>query len=465
MIGYSALRKAACTARRAVRTLAFLSALAFALPTVAASAETRVALVIGNSAYREQGLALANPVNDARAVAAALQRSGFQTIFNIDLDRTGMENALISFARAARSADVAMFYYSGHALQFDGVNYLTPVDFRELTDEQDLRRMIRVDEIVANLERARSLRILVLDSCRSNPLADTLKRSSSRGAYFPRGLAKIDAQGMIISYATQAGQTADDGQGLHSPYTEAFLRHIEQPEEIGTIFRDISDDVFETTRYEHGGGTAQLPELSLSLIGKYYLNGRPAVAGADPCAPAADHWHSAEAIGTVAAYEDHIARFPSCSFASLARDRIAVLRIASLSGRLPSPTTSPVLTTTAPAATALPERAAGDAAQSRNSTSNSPANFDGRWRVTSNVVQSGGCRPARAFSFSVANGRLSAPGLSGEVDLKGRVAGRYVNGGVRSFLDGQFSPEVAQGGWRADTGCSGRWTATRVTAN
>ena len=462
MIGCSALRKAARTLRRAVRSLAFLSALA--LPTAAASAETRVALVIGNSAYHEQGLALANPVNDARAVAAALQRSGFQTIVGIDLDRDGMENTLISFARAARSADVAMFYYSGHALQFEGVNYLTPVDFGELTDEQDLRRMIRVDEIVADLQRARSLRMLVLDSCRSNPLADTLKRSSSRGAFFPRGLAKIDAQGMIISYATQAGQTADDGRGLHSPYTEAFLRHIEQPEEIGTIFRDISDDVFETTGPEHGGGTAQLPELSLSLIGKYYLNGKPAVAGSDPCAPAAAHWHSAQAIGTVAAYEDHVARFPSCSFASLARDRIAVLRMASLSGPLLSPATSSVPTTTAPAATAPMQRVAGSAAQIGNSTSNSPANFDGRWRVTSNVAQSGRCRPARVFSFSVANGRLSAPGLSGEIDLKGRVAGRYVNGGARSFLDGQFSPEVAEGGWRA-TGCSGRWTATRVTAN
>lgn len=465
MIGCSALRKTAGTLRRAVRPLAFLLALAFALPTAVASAETRVALVIGNGAYHEQGLALANPVNDARAVAAALQRSGFQTTVGIDLDRAGMENALVSFARAARSADVAMFYYSGHALQFEGVNYLTPVDFRELTDEQDLRRMIRVDDIVADLQRARSLRILVLDSCRSNPLADTLKRSSSRGGFFPRGLAKIDAQGMIISYATQAGQTAEDGQGLHSPYTDAFLRHIEQPEEIGTIFRDVSDDVFETTGHEHGGGSAQLPELSLSLVGKYYLNGKPAVAGGDPCAAAADHWRSAEAIGTFAAYEDHIARFPSCSFASLARDRIAMLRITSLSGPLPPPATSPVPTTTAPAATASTQRAAGNAAQSENATSNSPANFDGRWRVTSNVVRSGRCRPARAFSFSVANGRLSAPGLSGEVDLKGRVAGRYVNGGVRSILDGQFWPEVAQGGWRADTGCSGRWTATRVTAN
>lgn len=460
MISCSALRKGARTVQRAVCSLVFFVALALSLSCSAASAETRVALVIGNGAYHGPGLALSNPVNDARAVAAALQRSGFQTMVGTDLDRAGMENALIDFARAARTADVAMFYYSGHALQFEGINYLTPIDFIKLTDEQDLHRMIRVDDIVADLQRARSLRILVLDSCRSNPLADTLKLSSSRGAFFPRGLAKVDAQGMIVSYATQAGQTADDGEGPDSPYTEAFLRHIEQPEEIGTIFRDISDDVYETTGREHLNGSAQLPELSLSLVGKYYLNGKPAVAGAgDPCAAAADHWHSTEAIGTVAAYEDHIARFPSCSFASLARDRIASLRVASLSPASPLPAVSAAPATTAPA-----QPAAGNAAQ--KATPDPRVGFDGRWRVISNTVQFGRCRSARAFSFSVADGRLSAPGLSGEVDAQGRVAGRYSNGGVRSSLDGQFSQEIAQGAWRADNfGCSGRWTATRVSAN
>lgn len=449
MIGCSALCEGVRSLRWTFCLLVFSFVLAFSLSCTAASAETRVALVIGNGAYREAGLALANPGNDAHAVAVALQRSGFQTVVGIDLDRAGMENALIDFARAARSADVAMFYYSGHALQFEGINYLTPVDFKNLTDEQDLHRMIRVDDIVADLQRARSLRILVLDSCRSNPLADTLKLSSSRGAFFPRGLAKIDAQGMIVSYATQAGQTAGDGDGPNSPYTTAFLRHIEQPEEIGTIFRDISDDVYETTGREQSDGSAQLPELSLSLVGKYYLNGKPAVAGGgDPCAAAADHWHSAEAIGTVAAYEDHIARFPSCSFAMLARDRIASFRVASLSPASPAPAPA-----TAPAATAP------------MATPNPAASFDGRWRVTSNTVQSGRCRAAPTFSFNVADGRLSAPGLSGEVDPQGHAAGRYVNGGVRSLLDGQFSQAIAQGVWRADVGCSGRWTATRVSAN
>src|SRR5262249_51269422 len=114
--------------------------LTFALQAQAL-AEGRVALVIGNGAY-QNAPRLPNPANDANDVAAALRRSGFETILATDLDRNGMDEATVNFARAARTADVALFYYSGHALQFNGVNYLAPIDAR-LTDEADLRRMTR----------------------------------------------------------------------------------------------------------------------------------------------------------------------------------------------------------------------------------------------------------------------------------------------------------------------------------
>jgi hypothetical protein len=136
-------------------------------------------------------------------------------------------------------------------------------------------------------------------------------------------------QGMIIAYATQAGRTADDGTGRNSPYTSAFLKRIEEEEEIGTIFRRISADVYQATNQK------QLPELSLSLIGEFYLRGRPPPAAAtgsetrptsiDPCSAAERHWNSAEAIGSKAALEDHLSRYPNCAFAGLARARIAAL--------------------------------------------------------------------------------------------------------------------------------------------
>jgi uncharacterized caspase-like protein len=252
--------------RRGLRSvLAVLCFIAFAAPALA---DNRVALVIGNGAYAHVPHLL-NPSHDAEDVAAALKRTGFQTIVGIDLDQAGMQEAAIQFARAARTADVALFYYSGHALQFNGANYIVPVD-AQLRDEADLRRMTRVDEVVADLQQAKNLRILVLDSCRDNPLADQLKRSigTTRSVSIGHGLAKFDSpEGMIVAYATQAGRTAEDGQGRNSPYTAAFLRNVEAKEEIGTIFRRISADVYRTTQQ------TQLPELSLSLIGEFYLNG------------------------------------------------------------------------------------------------------------------------------------------------------------------------------------------------
>jgi formylglycine-generating enzyme required for sulfatase activity len=242
-------------------------------------ADIRVALVIGNGAYQNVPR-LPNPPNDAADVAAALRRSGFDTSLAVDLDRAGMDEATIKFAKAARTADVALFYYAGHALQFGGFNYLAPVDAK-LTDESDLRRLIRVDQIVSDLQQAKNLRILILDSCRDNPLADQLRRSigTTRALPLQVGLAKIEApQGMIVAYATQSGRQATDGDGRNSPYTAAFLGHIEEQEEIGTIFRRVSSDVYEKTKHE------QLPELSLSLIGEFYLRGRPELkVPLDPC--------------------------------------------------------------------------------------------------------------------------------------------------------------------------------------
>jgi uncharacterized caspase-like protein len=183
--------------------------LILALLAAPAFADNRVALVIGNGAYQHFDH-LPNPPHDAEDVANALKQIGFQTILAVDLDQAGMQSATIQFARAARNADVAVFYYSGHAMQFAGVNYLAPID-TVLHDDADLRRMTRVDEILADLQPAKNLRILVLDSCRDNPLAEQLKRSLgvTRGINVGRGLAKMESpDGTIISYATQAGNTA-----------------------------------------------------------------------------------------------------------------------------------------------------------------------------------------------------------------------------------------------------------------
>ncbi|MET4275036.1 MULTISPECIES: caspase family protein [unclassified Bradyrhizobium] len=363
-----------------------------------ASAETRVALVIGNGAYASTAK-LPNPSHDAEDVAASLKRSGFEVLQGIDLRQADMQDLTIRFARAASKADVAMFYYSGHAMQYNGVNYLMPVD-AVLSDEADLKRFVRVDDIVNDLQQAKNLRILILDSCRDNPLADMLKRSATRAASIGRGLSKVEApRGTIVSFSTQSGQTAADGSGRNSPYTTAFLKHIEEPQEIGEVFRDISSDVYDSS------GKTQLPELSLSIIGKFYLNGPVSVTvapaapqaapRADPCAAAEAHWKAADGIGTLGAYEDHLTRFPNCIFATLAKARIEGLK---------------------------QKVALAPATGNPRSTKD----FDGNWDVTLNCPPTGKAQGfTRALSATVANGVFHADaqsqGAVNRLEIDGQV--------------------------------------------
>ena len=302
----------------------------------AANADRRVALVIGNGSYVNANQ-LPNPRNDAEDVGLALKRLGFETIVGVDLDQSKMQQMTIDFARAARESDVALFYYSGHAMQFAGVNYLMPVDAK-LTDEADLRRMTRVDEIIEDLKQAKSLRVLILDACRDNPFAEELKRSIGRARAFSlqRGLAKIDApEGVIISFSTQAGQTADDGSGRNSPYTTAFLKHIDDQDEIGSVFRRISKDVYEATAKK------QLPELSFSMIGEYYFRAPPesstpavqpeqTVSSPPTSESASEAWKAAKESESIQVLEAFIARFDGSFYAEMAKARLSELKSAAL---------------------------------------------------------------------------------------------------------------------------------------
>jgi hypothetical protein len=363
-----------------------LFSFAFVLSCSPAFADTRLALVIGNGAY-VHAPNLPNPPHDAEDVAAALKRSHFEVISGSNVNQADMQDLAIRFSRAARTADVALFYYSGHAMQFNGVNYLMPID-AELKDEADLKRFTRVDDVLNDLQQAKNLRILVLDSCRDNPLAESLRRSfgQTRGATIRQGLIKMEAPlGTIISFSTQAGQTANDGDGRNSSYTASLLKRIEEPKEIGEIFREVSTDVYEAS------GKQQLPELSLSIVGNFYLNGNvnvmvvPSQPPADPCASAETHWKSVVSVGTIAAYEDHVARFPGCAFSDLARAKIEELKKTAALAPAPMPRTEEVPTTRA---------------------------FDGNWDVTIVCSNDGKAQGyTRMVSGAVRDGKLHAEAL------------------------------------------------------
>lgn len=242
--------------------------LALLLPASAANAEKRIALVIGNSDYRNTAT-LPNPVNDSVDIATALKNVGFTVLLERNLDKHSMEEAVARFARLAQDADVALFFYAGHGMQYRGSNYLVPVDAR-LEDEFKLTfELTRLDDVLFGLERARGVKILILDACRDNPLANRLiQTASSRDVVPIHGLARIEAnRGMVIAYSTQANQVATDGTGHNSPFSAALIKEIDEPGvEIGAMFRRVAADVNGMT------GGRQLPELSVSLVGDFYLN-------------------------------------------------------------------------------------------------------------------------------------------------------------------------------------------------
>lgn len=254
--------------------LAALSGILLALLSAnAAWAERRVALVVGNSQYNDSTLVLFNPKNDAQDVAASLRNLGFEVILKIDAGKRDFDLAMAQFARLATSADTALFYFAGHALQHQGQNYLMPTD-AQLTDEISLRyQMVSLDDVRVGLGRARGVKIMILDACRNNPMVDSFNRGRTdltRNVETVRGLARIGidgAVGEVVAYATAANQVAADGSGRNSPFTAALLNRLgEAGLEIGTMFRRVAADVYERTKGQ------QRPELLISLFREYYLN-------------------------------------------------------------------------------------------------------------------------------------------------------------------------------------------------
>jgi hypothetical protein len=283
------------------------------LSTNAAWADRKVALVVGNSQYKNPSLVLLNPRNDAEDVAAVLRSLDFEVVLTVDANKRDFDLAMTQFARMATGADVAFFYYAGHALQYQGRNYLMPTD-GELEDEVSLRyQMVMVDDIRAAVERADGVKIIVLDACRNNPVVDDLRKKMagiSRNIEATRGLARIDkALGMVVAYSTAADDVAADGAGRNSPFTSALLRRLKEPGlEIGSMFRLIAADVNEKT---HG---RQRPETYVSLIGEYYLNEKDRPV-----------WDQIKDSSDPAAFRSFIAQFPTSPRASDAQYRLRIL--------------------------------------------------------------------------------------------------------------------------------------------
>jgi hypothetical protein len=220
----------------------------------------RVALVIGNAEYKIGPLR--NPVNDAAAVAVALEKQlrFDKVILKRNLGFSAFRAALIEMARESADADLGLVYFAGHGTEVGGRNFLIPVDATLATGSALDVEAIPLDTVLGQLGKVRKLKLVILDACRNNPfpLAGG-KRSVSRG------LARIEPEdNTLVAYAARDGTTADDGVGRrHSPFTESLLKHIATPGlEVQLLFRRIRDDVIKATRH---AGQPQQPHVYASL--------------------------------------------------------------------------------------------------------------------------------------------------------------------------------------------------------
>ena len=242
--------------------------------TPAAHAEKRVALVIGNAAY-EQTAQLKNPYNDAVDVAAVFKTLGFEVVEGHDLDKRAMERVIRQFGVGLAGADLALFFYAGHGMQVNGQNYLIPTDAR-LVSEGDIDfESIPLALVLKQMEREAKTSVVLLDACRDNPLARNLARTmGTRSSQVGQGLTEVKTGvGTLISFSTQPGNVALDGQGRNSPYAGALLKHIDAPgKDVSAVLNMVRGHVVKNTNGK------QVPWEHTSLVGSVYFKPQSSIA-------------------------------------------------------------------------------------------------------------------------------------------------------------------------------------------
>jgi len=312
-----------------------LSAICMIFTAGAASAEKRVAFVVGNGAYKNVA-PLPNPSVDAKAMAATLRNVGFEVVEGSNLTRDKMTERLLDFGKKAQGADVALFFYAGHGIAISGTNYLLPID-ADIKSEMDVKlgAAINIDLTLEQTMGDAKVKLVFLDACRDNPFAAKIKSNASatRSVNVQTGLAEMKSgEGTLIAFATGPGQTALDGQeGTNSPFTRALLANLTQPGvEIQQAMTKVRAQVNEETN------KGQLPWGHTNLIGSVYLNGAPAPGAAASgqvataaASPASDveleFWRSIKDSNKPEELNAYLTNYPNGQFRSLALSRIASL--------------------------------------------------------------------------------------------------------------------------------------------
>jgi uncharacterized caspase-like protein len=268
---------------------------------------------------------LANPARDADVVAALFKQAGFDTVNNQrDLGIVDLRRVIREFSETSRDADIAVVYYAGHGIEVDGTNYLVPADAKLVSDFDIEDETVSLDRVLKALEGTKRLRLVILDACRDNPFANTMKRSlASRSV--GRGLAKIEPtmSDTLIAFAAKAGAVASDGDGANSPFATALVKHIAEPGlDLRLAFGRVRDDVLKST------GNRQEPFVYGSLGGQTMSLVPPAAKPVDPETEARVDYELAAQVGTKEAWDSFVASHPNGLYANLARAQTSKLAAA-----------------------------------------------------------------------------------------------------------------------------------------
>lgn len=321
-------------------SVVIISFVFFAVRSVA-SAEGRVALVIGNAAY-EHTVRLSTPGSDAAAIAEALRKLNFNVILKSDLNRIQFSRSLREFANLAEGADLAVVYYAGHGMQMArnarAENFLIPIDAK-LDDDLDIEEETVPLTRLMNYLEAVKVRIVVLDACRDNPLFNNMKRTNGESRSTARGLAPPDvgARGTLVVFSTDPGATASDTVGgNNSPFAAAFLKHVLTPGlEISQLLVRVRQDVFKAT------DGRQTPWDNNGLMQEVYLTPSPQrpISDANVTTPAPapsatdkdnsshseldiEYWKSIKESKNPKDFNSYLEKFPNGAFVSLAHNRL-----------------------------------------------------------------------------------------------------------------------------------------------
>ena len=215
----------------------------------AASADRRVALVIGNSAYKNAS-SLSNTINDSTAIANLFKSVGFEVVISRnDLGVVDFKRAVREFLFTAENSDIAVVYYAGHGVEIGGTNYLVPVDAKLGRDYDVEDEAVALDRIIWALQSVKRLRLILLDACRDNPFPQKLRSAGTR-ATVKGGLTKIEdvSADTLVAYAAKAGSVSYDGDGVNSPYATALIKHLTEPGlDIRIALGRVRDEVLAMT--------------------------------------------------------------------------------------------------------------------------------------------------------------------------------------------------------------------------